>query len=382
MPMYTTLFRMLLSLAGIMLLATVAPAKDPGVVLYTPYTRISVPPGQSIDYKVEIINNTSTTKKVDLRISGLPKDWEYSLKSGGWSISEMAVLPDEKKDFTLRVEVPIKIKKGTYRFSVLAPGFATLPLSVTVSEEGTFKTELVVKQANLQGNATSNFTFNGELKNRTSEIQLYSLRSSAPRGWVVNFRAAGKQVSSVEIEPNQTENVSIEVNPPDAVAAGSYKIPVTATSSGTSATQELEVVITGSYSLELTTPTGLLSTKITAGDERRIPLLVRNTGSADLQNIKMSFSAPLNWDVVFEPKEITTLAPGKSTEVFATIKADKDAIAGDYVTNLEAKVPETSSKASFRVSVKTPLLYGWIGVMIIGGATSGVFYLFRKYGRR
>lgn len=141
-------------------------------------------------------------------------------------------------------------------------------------------------------------------------------------------------------------------------------------------------MITGSYSLELTTPTGLLSTKVTAGDEKRIPLLVKNTGSADLQNIKMSFSAPVNWDVVFDPKEITSLAPGKSAEVFATIKAHKDAIAGDYVTNLEAKVPETSSKASFRVSVKTPMLYGWIGIMIIGGATSGVFYLFRKYGRR
>jgi len=373
---------MLLSLVGIMLIFSEAPAKDPGVVLYTPLTKISVPPGQSIDYKIEIINNTSTTAKVDLRVTGLPKDWEYSLKSGAWSVSGMAVLPDEKKEFTLRVEVPLKIKKGTYRFNVLASGVASLPLSVTISEEGTFKTELTVKQANLEGNATSNFTFNGELKNRTAEKQLYSLRSTPPRGWLVTFRAGGKQVSSVQVEPNQTENVSIEVNPPDAVAAGSYKIPVTATSSETSATQELEVVITGSYSLELTTPTGLLSTKVTAGDEKRIPLLVKNTGSADLQNIKMSFSAPVNWDVVFDPKEITSLAPGKSAEVFATIKAHKDAIAGDYVTNLEAKVPETSSKASFRVSVKTPMLYGWIGIMIIGGATSGVFYLFRKYGRR
>lgn len=382
MSMCTVLYRMLLSLAGIVLIFTPATAKDPGVVLYTPYTKIAVPPGQSIDYKIEVINNTSTTQKVDLRVSGLPKDWEYSLKSGGWSVSELAVLPDEKKDFTLRVEVPLKIKKGTYRFNVLAPSLASLPLTVTVSEEGTFKTEFVVKQANLEGNATSNFTFNGELKNRTGEKQLYSLRTTAPRGWMVTFRTGGKQVSSVQIEPNQSENVSIEVKAPEAIAAGSYKIPVTATSSGTSATQELEVVITGSYSLELTTPTGLLSTKITAGDERRVPLLVKNTGSADLRNVKMSYSAPVNWDVVFEPKEIESIAPGESAEVFATIKAYKEAIAGDYVTTLEARVPETSSKASFRVSVKTPMIYGWIGVMIIGGATSGVFYLFRRYGRR
>ena len=64
------------------------------------------------------------------------------------------------------------------------------------------------------------------------------------------------------------------------------------------------------------------------------------------------------------------------------IKADKKAIPGDYVTNIEARTPETSSKLSFRISVETPLLLGWIGVIIIIIALGTVYYLFRKYGRR
>src|SRR5690606_30853687 len=108
----------------------------------------------------------------------------------------------------------------------------------------------------------------------------------------------------------------------------------------------------------------------------------KNTGSADLKDVKMSYSEPMNWDVDFEPKKLSAFPAGETAAVFATIKPDKDAIVSDYVTNPEAQVPESTSKVSLRVSVRTPVLYGWIGVMLIGGAVSGVFYLFRKYGRR
>src|SRR5690606_16340177 len=115
--------------------------KEPGVVLYTPYTRISVPPGQSIDYTIDIINKTDVVKDVTVSLQGIPKDWTYDLKSGGWTVNQLSVLPGEKKNVNLKVQVPYKVRKGTYRFSVVAPGLGTLPLTVTVSEEGTFKTE-------------------------------------------------------------------------------------------------------------------------------------------------------------------------------------------------------------------------------------------------
>jgi len=134
--------------------------------------------------------------------------------------------------------------------------------------------------------------------------------------------------------------------------------------------------------MELTTPTGLLSASITAGDEKRVELLVKNTGSSALTDINLTASAPANWDVLFDPKKVDRLEPGKDTRVFATIKADKRAIAGDYMTNINAKTPEVSSTAAFRISVKTPLLLGWIGIMVIILALGSVYYLFQKYGRR
>jgi uncharacterized membrane protein len=198
----------------------------------------------------------------------------------------------------------------------------------------------------------------------------------------VAFKYNSRQVTSVEINPNTTATISVEIDPPDMTEAGTYKIPIQASTNSSSADLVLEVVITGSYAMELTTPTGLLSAGITAGDQKRIDLVVKNTGSASLMGVQLSASAPMNWEVTFDPKKIDLIEAGKTAKISAVIKAAKKAIAGDYVTNIDATTPEVTSKAQFRISVKTSMLWGWIGILIICGAIGGVYYLFRKYGRR
>ncbi len=370
------------SLVGIIFLSNQNASAAGGVTLYTPYTEISVPPGESINYSIDVINKSSEVRNVNISITGMPRDWDYSMKSGGWDIKKISILPGEKKTLTLKVNVPLKINKGTYRFKIEAPGLSSLPLVVIVTKQGTFKTEFTTNQANMEGNSKSTFTFSASLKNRTADKQLYALRSEAPRGWEVTFKANYKDVTSVDIDPNGSSNITISIKPPEEVKAGTYKIPVSASTDATSANLELEAVITGTYKMELTTPTGLISTDITAGKEKRVKLLVRNTGSAELKDINLSFSAPVKWDVTFDPKKIDQLQSGVSTNVFATIKASKKAIPGDYETKLFAKTPETSSDVTFRISVETPMLWGWVGVLIILIAVGSIYYLFRKYGRR
>ncbi|HBE43837.1 MAG TPA: hypothetical protein DDW27_22105 [Bacteroidales bacterium] len=352
------------------------------VTLFTPYTRISVPPGESIIYSIDVINNSKEIRNMEITVTGIPRSWNYSLTSGNYKVGQIAVMPDQKQTLNLKVEVPLKVNKGSYNFKVTAGSEASLSLVVVVTEQGTFETEFTTKQSNMQGHAASAFTFTAELKNRTAEKQLYAFRTNALRGWNVIFKPNYNQATSVEIEPNSTVNVTIEIKPPVNIQAGTYQIPVIAGTNVTSATLNLEVVITGSFNVELTTPTGLLSTDITAGDVKRVELVVKNTGSSALTDVEMTFSAPVNWDVVFDPKKIDRIEAGNNAQVFASIKADRKAIAGDYVTNLEAKTPEVASKATFRISVKTPMLLGWIGVFIILAALGSVYYLFRKYGRR
>jgi uncharacterized membrane protein len=352
------------------------------LTLYTPYTKISVPPGESINYTIDIINNSNSRKNADISIAGIPKGWIYFLKSGGWTIGQLSVLPGERKSIDLKVEVPFKVEKGNYRFRILAGAFGSLPLTVNVSQQGTYKTEFTTSQSNMQGNVGSTFTFNADLKNRTAEKQLYALLTDAPLGWNVTFKAKYKSVTSVDIEANSTENITIDIKPPDNIGVGTYEIPVKASTNSTSATVSLQVAITGSYKMELTTSNGLLSSNITAGDEKQVVLLVKNTGSLDIADVEMSASTPASWDVTFEPKKISDLIAGKESNVVATIKAGKKAIPGDYMVNINAKTSSVSSQASLRIAVKTPMLWGWIGVLIIIIAAGSVYYLFRKYGRR
>jgi uncharacterized membrane protein len=357
-------------------------ASGDSVLLYTPFTKISVPPGESIEYAIDVINNGQKLENLDLTVTGVPRSWTWTLKSGAWNVKEVSVLPGEKKSLSLRIEVPYLVNKGNYRFSVVAGGKYTLPLTVNVSEQGTLKTEFVTKQANMEGNGGSLFSYTAELRNRTGDAQTYALQGEVPRGWIITFRANGKQVTSVDAEPNSTVMVSIEVKPSDQVEEGKYVIPVKAISGSSSGDLNLEAVVTGTYSMELTTPTGILSANIVAGEEKRIDLVVKNTGTSVLSDIQMTNAAPVNWEVRFEPKKIDNILAGKEASVTAVIKADKKAIPGDYLTNLEARTTDASSKVSLRMSVKTPLLWGWAGILIILAGIGIVWYLFRKYGRR
>ena len=351
------------------------------VFLYSPYTKIAVSPGATISYKIDLINNSESPINNGISVSGIPGSWKHELKSGGWDISRLAVLPKDKQEFDLKVDVPLKVNRGSYNFVVLA-GVHKLPLTVTVAKQGTYQTEFTTDQPNMQGNSKSNFTFSAVLKNQTADQQLYALMSDAPRGWNVVFKPNYKQATSAQVEANATQNVSIEITPPANVEAGNYDIMTRAVAGNTSADLKLEVVVTGTYEMELTTPDGLLSTEVTAGDVKHLKLEVRNTGSSLLKDVKLTASNPNGWDVTFNPAKIDMLKAGDKETVTATLKAPKKALPGDYVIRMNAQTPEVNATAEFRTAVKTSMLWGWVGIFIIAVAIGGVYYLFRKYGRR
>jgi len=352
------------------------------VTMFTPYTNIDVTPGKTVNYSIDIINNTGSVQNALLNVQGLPAEWEYKLTAGGWNIKQLSVKPNGEQTVTLQLDVPLQVNKGTYSFTVSAQGMATLPLTVNVTEQGSYNTELTTEQPNMEGHADSTFSYSVSLRNNTAEKQTYALTSEAERGWDIRFKADGNNVTSVAVDPGASKSITVEAVPPNQVNAGTYKIPITASSGSLTAKLELEAVVTGSFKVELTTPSGLLSTSVTAGDSKTLDLVVKNSGSARLTDLEMNASPPPNWEVTFEPKKINSLEPGQSTTVKATIKADKKAIAGDYVTGMSVRSPEASSEAQFRVAVKTSVLWGWLGILIVAAVIGFVYYLFRTYGRR
>lgn len=377
---------LLVLFSGIIFPVIPALAATGGVMLFTKYSGIAVTPGQSISYYIDIINNSNSIQHVSLQITEQPEGWESSLTSGGWSINRLSVKPQSEETFNLQTEVPLQVEKGSYRFTIRAVDTGgrvdTLPLLIEVTEQGTFRTELETDQPNMQGNADSTFNYRLSLKNRTADDQLYSLSSDAPRGWNVDFQVSAQKVTSVKVEANTAQDINVTIVPPAEIEAGTYTIPVKAQAGSTSAEEKLEVNITGTYKMELSTPTGRLNTDITIGKEKMVELQLGNTGSSELQDIKLSQSAPADWEVKFEPNIIESLLPGEIATVNAYIKASDKAISGDYAVNIRAGTPEVSDSVDFRVTVKTSALWGWIGIFIIALVGAGIYYLFRRFGRQ
>ncbi len=276
------------------------------------------------------------------------------------------------------------LAKTFTQFSKLRPFFlsAFLLFSTAFAQQGSDATGFTARLMNIEATAKETFRYNTTLKNAGGEAKVYALKADLPEGWNVIFRTEGSQVASVKVDAEKTRDISLEITASPHVTPGNYKIPVTASAPGETFTLELEASVKGAYSLELTTPTGRLSDDITEGKSKLIKLTVKNTGSLPLDGIELTAQSPSKWTASFEPAKIDRVEPGESQEVSATLQVPDKTIAGDYITTFTAKNNQVNATATFRMTVKTSLLSGWLGIMVILAALGIVYYLIRKYGRR
>lgn len=242
----------------------------------------------------------------------------------------------------------------------------------------TFTARLV----NVEAEAREPFRYNASLHNGGSETQLYDLKAMIPDGWNVLFRVDGSQVAGLQLDAGATKDIAVEISAAPLAKPGKYNIPITAIAAGDTLQLELEAVLKGKYDVEISTPTGRLSDEITEGKSKRIVLTVRNTGTLPLDDLELSAQSPSQWNATFEPAVIQRLEPGQSQELAATVGVPDKTIAGDYMTTFTVRNNHVNANTTFRMTVKTSLLSGWIGILVILLALGMVVYLIRKYGRR
>ncbi|MBW7892621.1 MAG: hypothetical protein H3C48_16665 [Chitinophagaceae bacterium] len=255
--------------------------------------------------------------------------------------------------------------------------FGSFP-TVFAQQKSTFTARLI----NIESATKDPFRFNTSLHNGSGRTQTYQLQAKAPDGWIVIFRTEGSQIAGLRLDSGRTQEISVEITATPTAKPDKYNIPVTAISGDENLSVDLEAVVKGSYSLELTTPTGRLSDDITEGSSKQIDLTVKNTGTLPLDKLEFTSQSPTQWSATFEPANIERLDPGQSQDIKATLKVPDKTIAGDYITTFTAKNNNSTANAAFRMTVKTSLLSGWLGILVILLAIGIIYYLIRKYGRR
>jgi uncharacterized repeat protein (TIGR01451 family) len=375
------------AIAATSLLGASSVAAADTLQLTTPYPAVSVAPGSKASFDLTVVTTNPT--RVDLTLSGVPEGWKASLNGGGYVVSAVLAQASAPPTVRLDVTVPATAAANTYQFQVSATSGtlrSDLTIDVNVSTTAAGDVTMTTDFPSLQGPSSQTFSFNLTLKNDTAQDLTFGLNAQGPTGWTVTAKPTSQtQAATFQVNAGDSAGVTVTADPPTDVAAGSYKITVSATAGDHHVGGDLEVQVTGQYSMSLTTPDGRLNASGSAGSTIARTLTIQNTGTAPLTNVTVSDTLPSGWKVTYDPAgPIASIAANGSTTVTANIVPAGNAIAGDYVATFSASAPDSSTTAStdIRVTVETPLNWLLVGAGLIVLVLLGLGWVFTRYGRR
>jgi len=378
----------LLSALAVPALAADAPKSDvKGLYLITDYPAVTIQPGTTSTINLHLRNYGLAPERLALSVNGVPAGWTATLLGGGQPIAAAMPATDDSVALDLRLDVPRDAKMGTQTLTIDADGgsnHVALPVQVSLAKELPAKLSVQPQLPELRGSSKSNFEYTLTVKNDSGKKLLVSLAAEAPNNFDTSFTEAygTQQLTAIPVDAGKTKDVKLKVTPPDSVDAGDYAVKVRVAAEGASALTALKLDISGQPKLHIAGRGGLLSARATAGQQSAVPVVVANTGTAPAENVKLSATAPDGWTVTFNPETIDRIAPNQHKEVQALIKPPGKAIAGDYVTALNATTRGENGSANFRVTVTTSTVWGVAGIGIIGAALLIMVGAVARFGRR
>ena len=361
-------------------------AADDGLEVTTPFPAVVVAPGSKVTFDLTVSSTEAAI--VSMALAGVPAGWTASLLGGGNVVDAVTASPDAPGEVRLDVEVPADAGAATATIRVAANGGGAtdvLPVTVRVDADAAGDVSLTTSTPVLTGASDATFSFDLQFQNDTPQDVTLSVAATGPVGWEVTPSLTGEtQAASTVVEAGSTQSITVAVSPAGDAEAGPYPISVVATAGDRTATADLGIEITGSYSATLSTPDDLLSASGSAGTPTTIAFEITNTGTAPLTNVTLTGTPPSGWEVTFDPESIATIAPNGTGTVNAVVTPSGEAVAGDYVVSFRSSASEggADANASIRFTVETSPIWALVGLGIIGLILLGLFYVFRTYGRR
>lgn len=370
---------LLLALAGGPM-ATVLAADS--LTLTTPYPAVTVAPGSSVTFDLSV--KTSNPDRVDLKVSGAPTGWTATLHGGGFIIDAVQTDGKAAATATLDVAVPASATGATH-LTVTASGggsTTTLGLDLTV-QASTGDVTMTPDFPSLKGSSSTDFTFNMTLVNSTSQDLTFTVNATGPDGWKTSAQFSTANAASTVVKAGDSTSFTVTSTPSDNAAAGQYPIHVVATAGSKQVTQDLQVQVTGVYTMTMSTPDQVLSTSGNAASVTEQQLTITNSGSSPITNVTMSDTVPTDWNVTFDQPTIPTIAPSQTVTVTARVTPSSNAIAGDYQLTFNANGDNgATANEQIRFTVQTSIQWAIVGIALIVLVFVGLWWVFRRYGRR
>lgn len=357
----------------------------------TPFPAVVADPGASADFDVTV--TTDTPQRVDLTVTQQPDGWTTNLRGGGSTVSAVFTGPTVDTPtlntavVTAEVQVPEDAAAGSNQVVIegrtSSGTTVTLTLDITIEIQEAGAVTLQSDNPDLVGTADDSFTFPVEIRNTGNQQVTLSFETDGPAGWRVEASPGGdSQAATAVIDAGGLGSVEVAVTPTVDAAAQVYPIVLRAVGGPQPVEIPLTVEITGSFAMSMSTSDDRLSSNVTAGGTTQLTVVVVNEGSAPLEAVELTATAPRNWTVTFDPETVAAIAPLQQQEVPVTIQAAGDAVAGDYVVTLRARNDEVNDSIEIRTTVETSPIGGLLGIGVLVLVGVGLFFVFQRYGRR
>lgn len=360
------------------------PAPPDTLTITTTFPSIEVDPGGEASFPLTVLG--PQPERVDLAVSAAPEGFRTSIRGGGSIVGSVFTGGAEPPDLELRVDVPEGTPAGTYEVvltGTAASGSADLPVDLIVSDATEGSVGLTTDFPALRGDSGATFQFNLRLANDTSQEITFGLSGLGPDGWTVDVTPTGQdQAATAVVGAGETQNIRVTVTPARFADAGQYPIGVVADGGSRRAEAALLVELTGSYAATLTSADGRLNITATAGSETTFGVIVTNTGTAPLEAVALTATAPSGWQVTFDTETIELIPVGGTATATARVVPSGNAVAGDYTINMTARNDQVNQSIQVRTTVETSSVWGFVGIALIGLVLVGLFLVFRRYGRR
>ncbi len=367
---------------------------DRAIFMAAEYPGVEVPLDENVSMDIIFHNKGKRDENMSVRVIEIPEGWKAKIKSYRYTVTGIHVPGGEDKSLTFDAEPGKAVKSGEYRFRIEAQtedGKFKMDQSILVIVSGAAETsdedrgvKLTTSYPVIRGPSDGTFEFSVDVDSKLDKDAIFDLFANGPKGWDINFKPAyeSKYITSLRLKSNQNQSIAVEVKPALMADAGEYPINIRVSSGEAKGEVQLAVVLTGTYDLEVGTPSGLLSLDARQGKPANMSFYVKNTGSATNQGIKFLSFKPENWDVEFKPESIDIIEPGDLKQVELIITPYEEALVGDYSINVNVEGEKASEIIEFRTTVKASAAWGWIGIGIIVVVIAGLFGIFRWLGRR
>ena len=352
--------------------------------------------GREKDIRVDLENvGDEVVTKIDFK-SEIPEGW--TIKYEPPRMASLGVYDSER--IYASVLAPEDFAEGDYFVTIWAEGeqASTEKVEIRVTVKHLEKAESIEVRAihpSVEAIAGNDFVFEVEFKYTAADIlgepRNFDLITTAPQGWEVYFTPQfekEKRVSAIALKPGSvaySEKTRMVATAPfwPLPEPGDYKITLEVVSGDLKDTIELKAVITASYALILAPAGERYDTKAKAGRDNYFSIKVGNLGTAPIDKITFSPDIPEGWSVQFSPEQVDELEAFGTRTIEMNIKPPPETIAGDYMISVRASgVQKTSEKVNIRVTVETPTVWRWIGVIIIAVVIMGLVVIFMRFSRR